>query len=61
VLTARPRDWKERQALVDALFDIELEHNVVLSPLVVAREAWRHGLYAALPIRAEVDRDGLAV
>jgi uncharacterized protein len=61
VVTARPLDWRERQALVDALFDIELEHDVVLSPLVVARDAWQRGPYTVLPIRWEIERDGVTV
>jgi predicted nucleotidyltransferase len=61
VLTARPLDWRERQALVDALFEIELAHEVVLSPLVVMRDAWQHGPYTVLPIHAEVERDGVTV
>lgn len=61
VLTARPLAWQERQALVDALFEIEIEHDVVLSPLVVERDAWRRGPYSVLPIHAEIERDGLAV
>ncbi|HEY7301881.1 MAG TPA: nucleotidyltransferase domain-containing protein [Xanthobacteraceae bacterium] len=61
VLTARPLDWRERQALIDALFEIELTYDVVLSPLIVMRDAWQHGPYSALPIHAEVERDGVAV
>jgi len=61
VLTAQPLDWRERQAVVDALFDVELEHDVVLSPLVIEHDAWRYGPYAVLPIHAEIERDGIAV
>ena len=60
LLVARPIDWRERQALVDALFEIELTHEVILSPLVVMR-AWQQGPYTALPIHEEVERDGVTV
>ena len=61
LLVARPIDWRERQALVDALFEIELTHEVILSPLVVMRDAWQQGPYTALPIHEEVERDGVTV
>ena len=44
---------------IDALFEIELTYDVVLSPLVVMRDAWKHGPYTVLPIHAEVERDGV--
>jgi predicted nucleotidyltransferase len=61
VVTARPLDWQDRQALVNALFEIELTYDVLLSPLVVTHEAWQHGPYIVLPIHAEVERDGVMV
>jgi predicted nucleotidyltransferase len=59
VLTARPLHWRERHALIDALFEVDITYDVVLSPLVVTREAWQHGPYTVLPIHAEVERDGV--
>lgn len=61
VLTTRPLDWRERGQIVDALFDVELSHDVVLSPLIVPDIEWRRGAYAVLPIHAEVGRDGVAI
>jgi predicted nucleotidyltransferase len=61
VLTERALDWREREALVDALFQIELAYDVVLSPLVVARDAWEWGSYRVLPLHAEIERDGIAL
>ena len=60
VLTARPLGWKERNAITDALFDLELEYGVVISTLVVPTREWNEGRYAILPIRDEVDRYGVA-
>jgi len=60
VLTSRELTWKERNAITDALFDIELEHDVVLSTLVVSSQEWTGGRYAVLPIHDEVQRYGVA-
>jgi predicted nucleotidyltransferase len=61
VLTTRAMGWREREALVDALFELELAYEVVLSPLVVARDAWEKGPYRVLPLHAEVVRDGIVL
>jgi len=61
VVTTRRLAWPERAAVVDALFDIELEHDVVLSPLIVARDEWDKGPFRVLSIHAEIGRDGVAV
>ena len=61
VLTTRELAWTERRAIVDALFDVELAHDVVLSPLIVPGRQWRESLYRILPIHREIARDGVVV
>jgi predicted nucleotidyltransferase len=60
VLTSRPLQWRERDAITDALFDIEMEFDVVVSTLVASEQEWLHGPYQVLAIRAEVERHGVA-
>lgn len=60
VLTSRELGWRERQAIIDALYGIQLRHDVLLSPLVVPTKDWEQGLYAILPLHREIDRDGIA-
>lgn len=59
VLTSRELDRGERNALIDALFDIELDHDVVISPIILALKEWEQGICRVLPIRDEIDRDGV--
>jgi predicted nucleotidyltransferase len=61
ILTSRELPWKERDTLVDALFEIQLAYDVLLSPLVLGRHEWEEGLYSVVPLQAEVARDGIAV
>ena len=61
VLTTRELGWTERRAIVDTLFDVELAHEVVLSPLIVSGRSWRDGIYRVLPIHGEIARDGVSV
>jgi predicted nucleotidyltransferase len=61
VLTSRALGWRERGRLVDSLFEVELAYDVVLSPLIVAHSEWEEGPLSGVPLRAEVDRDGIPV
>lgn len=61
VLTSRDLGWQERGRIVDVLFDIGMDHDVIFSPLIVECRKWTEGIYSVLPIHAEVARDGVAV
>jgi predicted nucleotidyltransferase len=60
VLTSQPLDHAAESRVVHALFGLELELGVLLTPLVVSTEEWDHGLYQVLPLHREVERDGVA-
>jgi predicted nucleotidyltransferase len=60
LLTKRALSWRERNAITDALFDIELEHDVVISTFTVPSLEWKEGLYAVLPTHDEIERHGFA-
>jgi len=51
----------EKDSITDAIFDVQLELDVTISTLIVSTEEWEHGLCQVLPIKYEVDRDGVAV
>ncbi|WP_008314229.1 nucleotidyltransferase domain-containing protein [Leptolyngbya sp. PCC 6406] len=61
VLTAYPLPWQERNAITDALFDLELTYDVVLSTLVVAHNDWMNSQYSILPIHREIDQHGVVL
>ncbi len=60
ILTARPVTRAEKSQMTEALFDLELGLGVVISKLVMPLDEWEHGLHRVLPIRSEIDRDGVA-
>ena len=60
VVTSRPLSWQERHSLIDALFDVELNHDVVISTLVVFQDDWENGPWRVVPIRKNIERDGAA-
>jgi predicted nucleotidyltransferase len=59
VLTRRRLTWEERGRAVDSLFDLQLERRVVISLLMTSAEEWEQGAYRVMPIRGEIERDGI--
>jgi len=60
VLTRQPVNYDMKRQMTHAVFNIQLSHNVVLSMMIVPLEQWETGVYCVLPIRQEVERDGVA-
>lgn len=60
VITSRLLSWRERDSITDALFDLELSHDVVISTLVVFQDDWENGPWQVVPIRSDIERDGAA-
>jgi predicted nucleotidyltransferase len=61
LLTTTPLGWKERHQIVDALFEVELKHDVVISIMVNTLHDWNDGICTALPIHEEINREGVAM
>jgi uncharacterized protein (UPF0332 family) len=59
VLTSRPLDNEEQRRIWSDLHDIGLRFDVLLSPLTVDARSWREGIHSVLPIRTEVEREGV--
>ena len=59
LLTKHRFGWDERSRTVDLLFPLELNHRVVFSPVDIPEEEWLHGIYQVMPLRLEVERDGV--
>jgi predicted nucleotidyltransferase len=59
ILTSRPVSWDERKAINEALFDIELEHGVVISTLIATLSEWNEGVFPVLPIHQEISEHGV--
>ena len=61
VLTRRTLTRAERHRIIDALFPIQIAYDIVLSPVFISSNEWRSGLVSALPIRSEVNEQGVRV
>ena len=61
LLTMEPLHWKKRHAIIEALFDVEMKYDVVISILVNTIHEWREGICTVLPIHDEINREGIAI
>ena len=57
LLTSRPIQWKEREQMIGALFDIEIAHDVIISILDTTLEDWSDGMFKLFPIRDHIYRE----
>jgi predicted nucleotidyltransferase len=59
ILTRGQPTQRDRLAMSDALYELELEREVLFGRLVVGQDDWYNGVYQVLAIRSEVERDGV--
>lgn len=48
-----------RQTILDALYDLELEINEMISTIFRAKEKWDSALFQATPLHKNVTREGI--
>lgn len=60
VLTKRLLTRDEERLVIDLLFPLQLDYEVVFSTLEIPIDEWEHGIYQVLPLKLEIDRDGVA-
>ena len=61
LISSRELYWKDEKAVVEALFDIGMDYDVIFSPLFVSSEEWEGALFKKSPIYKEIIRDGAIV
>jgi predicted nucleotidyltransferase len=61
LISSKGLHWRDEKAIVDSLFDIGMEYDVIFSPLFISSEEWEKGLFKAFPIYDEITREGAVV
>ena len=61
IVTGRALHWKEEKSVVETLFEIGLQYDVIFSPLFASETEWEGGLFTEFPIYKEIIRDGAVV
>ena len=61
VVTPEKLERSQRAAITDLVFDANLKHDTNVSALIVDRLSWEKGPISAMPIRAEIAREGIVL
>ena len=54
-------DQERKKTVWHRLWDLELDLEEVICPLVMSRQNWETPLYQAMPIHQNIDRDGIVL
>jgi predicted nucleotidyltransferase len=61
IVTGRTLIWREEKDVVDRLFDIGMEFDVIFSPIFASHEEWDGGIFRQFPVFGDIMRDGALV
>jgi len=59
ILTGKRLTSTEERQVSDAIYDLELEHGVVISDLLCSREEWDAPVLRGSPLRGNIEREGI--
>ncbi len=59
ILIPAPRDKTLEAKIKDRLYDVELETDTILSSIIRSKQEWLSSQYAVLPLRQEIEKDGM--
>jgi len=61
ILLPGPVSKELEMEIKDRLYDIELETDTVLTSIIRSKQVWLSKQYEVVPLRREVEKDGIAV
>ena len=53
--------YELKDEICAALFDLELEREIIINPLILDKREWTSGLYLHHPIHRNVEREGMVI
>lgn len=60
LLTTHRLTWEEQGRASELLFQLQLDYSVLFGLVLVSEDDWFRGVYQVMPLRDEVERDGVA-
>lgn len=61
LVTSRPLHWREEKTIVEILFDLGMEYDVIFSPLFASSDEWDRGVFREFPIYREIMEEGAII
>lgn len=59
IITKQLYNRTERHEITDLVFEINLKYDTNISTIVVDKHSWEQGPVSVLPIKDEIDQDGI--
>lgn len=53
--------YELKDEICAALYDIELENEIIINPLILDKREWTSGLFLHHPIHRNVEREGMVI
>lgn len=54
-------DWRIENKVFSALYRVELEEDIIIGVLVIARDDWEYKIYDGHPMKKNVEKEGVMV
>ncbi len=61
VLTTRELPWREKDNIINSLFELQLKYDIIFDVLIVSEKEWNEGLTTVMPIHREIEENGVLV
>jgi predicted nucleotidyltransferase len=61
VLTSTPLSMRAQDDIVHEAFAINLRYDTNISVLITDRQNWEYGVFLVLPLRKEIEREGIVL
>ncbi len=61
LITLKPLHWREEKTIVEILFDLGMEYDVMFSPLFASSDEWDRGVFKEFPIYREIMEEGAII
>lgn len=58
VLTTRSVTYRDKAAMSDAIFEINLQYGVVIHLLITSMDEWKSPVWSQLPVYQDIRREG---
>lgn len=61
VITKKPYPRMERHGITNLVFEINLKYGTNISSTVIDQNSWEKGVFSVLPIKQEIQREGIVM
>jgi len=61
ILVDKEVDYKLKDLIIEIVYDIELEFNIVFGLVIENKKSWRSSKYSVMPLFQNIEREGVVI